>query len=75
MKAGDLVRPTNRKFSSARVGLVVRVFMHKLWDSGKLGSKVNWDKIKPQPFAEILWNSGAQTKMPQSSLEVLNESR
>tara|TARA_B100000131_G_scaffold212056_1_gene203945 strand:+ start:1304 stop:1465 length:162 start_codon:yes stop_codon:yes gene_type:complete len=53
--------------------------MHKLWETDKLGQQINWDKVEPQPFAEVLWSGGKPTghpmKMPQSALEVVYEGR
>ncbi len=74
MKPGDLVRNSRGRF-----GIVLRVFMHKLWETDKLGQQINWDKVEPQPFAEVLWSGGKPTghpmKMPQSALEVVYEGR
>ena len=71
MKVGDLVKNVD----SGRMGVVSRVFMHKLWQTNKMGKQVKWNTIVPQPFAEVLWAHGKTTKMPQEHLEVVNESR
>jgi len=86
MKVGDLVKPRPRPVHGAdlipdwskRRGIVVRVFMHKLWETDKMGKAVKWDEVKPQPFAEVLWSDSVEqgaTKMPQIALEVVSEGR
>ena len=69
MKTGDLVRSV----ISGRLGVVARVFMHKLWETDTMGKKVDWNKVQPQPFAEVVWASGDATtkKVPQKALEVV----
>ncbi len=69
MKAGDLVRSV----ISGRMGVVARVFMHKLWETDKMGKKVNWHEIEAQPFADVVWNDGDANarKVPQKALEVV----
>ena len=73
MKVGDLVRSV----VTGRLGVVARVFMHKLWETDTMGKKLNWSKVQPQPFADVAWNNGDGTvqKIPQKALEVVNESR
>tara|TARA_R110002074_G_scaffold272808_1_gene444421 strand:- start:322 stop:540 length:219 start_codon:yes stop_codon:yes gene_type:complete len=71
MKIGDLVKPTH---DSPLLGVVVRVFMHKLWETDKLGKRVDWDRVEEEPFAEVLWNGkGMYIKIPQRALEVVRE--
>ena len=73
MKAGDLVRPTD---CPSFIGIVIRVFDHKLWETSKMGKQVNWDKVDKEPFAEVLWNVRADTtKVAQRKLEVVHEAR
>jgi len=73
VKVGDLVRSV----VTGRMGVVARVFMHKLWETDTMGKKVNWNEVEPQPFADVAWTNGDGTvrKVPQKALEVVNESR
>lgn len=73
MKAGDLVRSV----ISGQLGVVARVFMHKLWETDTMGKKVNWNEVEPQPFAEVAWSSrgGTVQRVPQKALEVVSEGR
>ena len=79
MKPGDLVKnvydgpPLGDK---NRVGVVVRVFPWKMWKTDEMGKQIDWDKVKAQPFAEVLWNDmDSVRKVPQSDLEVVREGR
>ena len=71
MKVGDLVKRTTRP---SETGLVVEVYMHKLWRSDKLGKKVDFSKIDPEPFAKVMIGD-AVVGIPQEYLEVIDESR
>lgn len=73
VKAGDLVRSV----ISGQLGVVARVFMHKLWETDTMGKKVNWNEVEPQPFAEVAWSSrgGTVQRVPQKALEVVSEGR
>ena len=53
---------------SRKVGVVVRVFTHKLWRTEERGIKVDFGKIKPEPFAEVQFG-GDLMKIPQVDLE------
>ena len=74
MKAGDLVRSV----ISGQLGVVARVFMHKLWETDTMGKKVNWNEVEPQPFAEVAWASRggevAQARTNKRGIEYINVS-
>ena len=74
MRVGDLVkwkamvgrrRPTT-------VGVVMRVFEHKLWRTEERGKKVDFASIEAEPFAEVVF-SNCLLKLPQTDLEVISE--
>ena len=44
MKVGDLVRRTTGR--PGKTGIVVDIYMHKLWRADKLGKKVDFSKIE-----------------------------
>tara|TARA_Y100001938_G_scaffold2984_1_gene3669 strand:+ start:128 stop:328 length:201 start_codon:yes stop_codon:yes gene_type:complete len=64
MKIGELVRHTQTK----KIGVVVRVFMHKMWRTEHRGTNVDFNKIQPEPFAEVQFGSVLR-KVPQTDLE------
>jgi len=72
MKVGDLVK-MKRGYSAP--GVVLRVFMHKLWETDKMGKQINWDKIEKQPFAEVVWGDipRGRSRVPQQDLKVISE--
>ncbi len=71
MKVGDLVRWTFDP--EAAIGVVLRVFEHKLWRTEDRGKKVNFASIDAEPFAEVLV-AGSARNIPQSDLEVVSAS-
>jgi len=66
MRVGDLVK----HIETNKVGVVVRVFMHKMWKTSERGPKVNFSTIKPEPFAEVQFGKEIM-KVPQSDLEYM----
>ena len=64
MKIGELVRHKETR----KVGVVVRVFMHKMWSTEHRGTNVDFSKIQPEPFAEVQFG-GNLMKVPQTVLE------
>jgi len=75
MRVGDLVRwktMVGRKRPTT-VGIVMRVFEHKLWRTEDRGSKVDFASIDVEPFAEVVFD-GCTRKLPASDLEVINDS-
>jgi len=71
MKVGDLVNRTTRP---GETGIVVEVYMHKLWRADKLGKKVDFSKIEPEPFAKVMIGDTI-CSIPQDQLELANEKR
>ncbi len=66
MRVGDLVK----HIETNKVGVIVRVFMHKLWKTKDRGPKVDFSAIKPEPFAEVQFGKEI-IKVPQSDLECM----
>ena len=64
MKIGELVKHKHNR----KVGIVVRVFMHKMWRTEHRGTNVDFNKIQPEPFAEVQFG-GYLMKVPQTDLE------
>jgi hypothetical protein len=76
MKVGDLVRwkvMVGRKRPTT-VGVVMRVFEHKLWRTEERGKKVDFASVDAEPFAEVVFNNCLR-KLPQTDLEVVSEGR
>ncbi len=72
LKVGDLVSWSGHRDS---IGMVVRVYEHKVWRTAEHGKKVDWSAISPEPFASVAFD-GQIRKIPQVDLEKLNhESR
>ena len=77
MEVGDLVRHflsgRGHRLVGTRVGLVVDVIQKKCWRTQELGPKVNWDLVKPETHAVVLYphNCGA-ISIPIVDLEVIN---
>jgi len=73
MKVGDLVRiKTTREphGDEDRTGVITRMFEKKCWRTHKLGARVNWDLIDPEPHAEVLVNENVMS-LPASQLKIL----
>ncbi len=72
MKVGDLVKHRD----ADRTGLVVEMTQKKVWRSNLLGSRVDWDKVQPEPHAVVLWSHNDGTlEIPLEELESVDESR
>ena len=74
MQVGDLVRWTPYGLvatNTTTVGLVVRLYEHKLWNSAERGQKVDFSAVSPEPFALVLFGQN-QRGLPQSALEVIS---
>jgi hypothetical protein len=69
VKVGDLVK---WKSAKAPVGLVKRVFDHKLWNTDEMGKKINWNKVATESFAEVLFGDNL-LRLPIRDLEIINE--
>ena len=72
MKVGDIVKlkgaPGPR--NSGAAGVIVRIFEKKCWRTHKLGARVNWDLIDPEPHAEVLVNENV-VSLPASQLKII----
>ena len=75
MKVGDLVRwkAMVGRQRPATVGLVKRLFDHKMWRTDEMGKKIDWNMVPLEPFAEVLFGDNLR-KLPVSDLEVINDS-
>lgn len=72
MKVGDLVKAEH----SETIGIVIDVVQKKVWRSGIMGKKVNWDLVDPEPHAAVLYSHNNDTvNIPFTELEVVNEGR
>jgi len=73
VKVGDLVRwkPMVGRTRPTTVGLVKRVFDHKLWRTDERGNKVDWNKVAKESFAEVVFGDHVR-HLPITDLEVIN---
>ena len=74
MKVGDLVKTFQASRGGGSVGVVVRLFEKKIWRTDRLGKQVNWNKIEPEPVADVLIGERV-IALPLTDLEVISESR
>jgi len=72
LKIGDLVKLSSSHGASFRAGLIVEFIEKKCWRTEKLGVKVDWKKIDPEPHAVVLI-SGDKRAIPVTDLELLDE--
>ena len=74
MKIGDLVKLSSSGSGRAsfRAGLIVEFVEKKCWRTEKLGIKVDWRKIDPEPHAVVLIN-GDKRAIPVADLEPIDE--
>jgi hypothetical protein len=74
MKIGDLVKLSSSASGRAsfRAGLIVEFIEKKCWRTEKLGVKVDWKKIDPEPHAVVL-TSGDKRAIPVTDLELIDE--
>jgi hypothetical protein len=58
MNIGDLVKlkALPGPMNSGSTGIIVKLFKKKCWRTQKLGPKVNWDLVEPEPHAEVMIN-------------------
>ena len=78
MKIGDLVKHrasrTTRPIVSA--GIIVDMIEKKVWRTDRLGKKVNWNEVDPEPHAVVLFpHNDGTINIPTIELEVVNESQ
>ena len=74
MKVGDMVRwkPMVGRKRPTTVGLVKRMFQHKLWRTDKMGKKVDWNKVPKESFVEVVFGDHVR-HLPMTDLEVVSE--
>ena len=72
MKVGDLVRAFKSSRGAGKMGVVVKLFEKKIWRTAELGSRVNWNKIDPEPVADVMISERVVT-IPLDELELLDE--
>jgi hypothetical protein len=74
MEVGDLVKllSFSGRGASHRVGLIVEVVEKKCWRTEKLGIKLDWRKIDPEPHAVVLFGDRKRT-IPLTDLEPIDE--
>ncbi len=70
MKVGDLVKRISSE-GRFEAGLVTDIIQKKCWRTGVLGSKVNWDRIEPEPHAVVLIGENYVT-IPLTDLQPLD---
>ena len=74
MKVGDLVRAFKSSRGAGKMGVVVKLFEKKIWRTEELGSKIDWDKIDPEPVADVMI-ADRVVSIPLTDLELLDEGR
>ena len=68
---GDLVMmKIHPKGGLKRTGVIIDIVQKKCWRSEKLGNKVNWGLIEPEPHAIVMFDHTTQT-MPITNLKVI----
>ena len=74
MKIGDLVKLSSSASGRAsfRAGLIVDLMEKKCWRTDVLGSKINWNKVDPEPHAVVLIK-GDERAIPVTDLELIDE--
>jgi hypothetical protein len=74
MKVGDLVKLSSSGTGKAsfRAGLIVEFIERKCWRTEKLGIKIDWRKIDPEPHAVVLIR-GDKRAIPVTDLEFVDE--
>jgi len=72
MKVGDLVRASKSSRGAGKVGVVVKLFEKKIWRTEVLGIAVDWNKIDPEPVADVAISENIAT-IPLTELELVGE--
>lgn len=72
MQVGDLVKTFQNSRGGGRVGVVLRLFEKKIWRTDRLGKQVDWNKIDPEPVAEVLLGGRVIAGIPLTDLEVIS---
>ena len=72
MQVGDLVKLSSSHGASFRPGLIVDLIEKKCWRTNIHGSKVDWNKVEPEPHAIVLIN-GDKITFPLADLKPIHE--
>ena len=73
MKIGDLVKlKSMHRRQHQRAGLIVEFLDKKCRRTDKLGKKVDWDGVEPEPHAKVLIGEKYLT-IPITDLELVRE--
>ena len=72
MKVGDLVKAFESSRGAGKMGVVVRLFEKKIWRTEELGIKVDWNKIDPEPVADVMIRDRV-VPIPLTDLEIVGE--
>ena len=70
MKVGDLVRAFKSSRGAGKMGVVVKLFEKKIWRTEELGSKIDWNKIDPEPVADVMI-ADRVVAIPLTDLEII----
>ena len=73
MQVGDLVKTFQDSRGGGHTGMVVKLSEKKVWRTHELGIKVDWNKIDPEPVADVLLDGRVVAGIPLTDLEVLRE--
>ena len=72
MKVGDLVRAFKSSRGAGKMGVVVKLFEKKIWRTDELGIAVDWNKIDPEPVADVMI-ADRVVPIPLTDLEIVGE--
>tara|TARA_R110000824_G_scaffold244953_1_gene433963 strand:- start:209 stop:424 length:216 start_codon:yes stop_codon:yes gene_type:complete len=70
MKVGDLVRAFKSSRGAGKMGVVVKLFEKKIWRTDQLGIAVDWNKIDPEPVADVMI-ADRVVPIPLTDLEIV----
>ena len=74
MRVGDLVK--HKDIPTGSMGIVVDVIQKKIWRTHTQGIKVDWNTVKAEPHAVVMFSHNTETiNIPVVELEVINEGR
>ena len=86
MNIGDLVKrkpewgpwvnknPWMHTDKDLEFGIVTDLLQKKVWRTEPYGKNIDWEKIKPEPHAIVLWSTkGTTTTVPVADLKVVND--
>ncbi len=53
-----------------RTGVVVEIIQKKCWRTHKMGKKINWDLIDPEPHGVVMFDEMIQA-IPETDLRII----